>query len=47
MILVKRYAENYDSCGVTDNNIISYQHNTTFYQEISLHYYEKNHAKKL
>ena len=29
MILVKRYAENYDSRGRTGNNIISYQHNKT------------------
>ena len=29
MILVEKYAENYDSRGVTGNNIISYQHNKT------------------
>ena len=29
MILVERYAENYDSRGVTGNNIMSYQHNKT------------------
>ena len=40
MILVKRYAENYDSRGVTGYNILPYykKHNTT-------NIMRKNHAK--